>query len=51
MQVLPFWFDVAGLDFTMWADPVTNLKAALVAYNEHLRFTGDDPWSAWTCKP
>lgn len=50
MQVLPFWFDVAGLDFSMWADPVTNLRAALVAYNEHLANTGDG-WSAWTCKP
>jgi len=50
MQVLPFWFDFAGLDFSMWADPVTNLRAALVAYNEHLANTGDG-WSAWTCKP
>lgn len=50
MQVLPFWFDVAGLDFSMWADPVTNLKAAKVAYDSHLSDFGD-PWSAWTCKP
>jgi hypothetical protein len=50
MQMLPFWFEVAGLDRAMWADPVTNLKAAYVAYVEHERITGD-PWSAWTCKP
>ena len=50
MQVLPFWFDVAGLDFGMWADPVTNLKAAKVVYDSHLADFGD-PWSAWTCKP
>ncbi|MBK7724095.1 MAG: lytic transglycosylase domain-containing protein [Dehalococcoidia bacterium] len=50
MQLLPFWFDVAGLDRAMWADPVVNLKAAYVAYIEHERAFGD-PWHAWTCKP
>ncbi|MGE3073141.1 MAG: lytic transglycosylase domain-containing protein [Dehalococcoidia bacterium] len=50
MQILPFWFDAAGLDFSMWADPVTNLKAAKLVYDSHLRDFGD-PWSAWTCKP
>ncbi len=50
MQILPFWFEVAGLDFGMWADPVTNLRAAKVVYDSHLADFGD-PWSAWTCKP
>ncbi|MGE0599642.1 MAG: lytic transglycosylase domain-containing protein [Dehalococcoidia bacterium] len=50
MQVLPFWFEAAGLDLSMWADPVTNLKAAKVVYDSHMADFGD-PWSAWTCKP
>ena len=49
-HLLAFWFDVAGLDRAMWADPVVNLKAAYVAYIEHERAFGD-PWHAWTCKP
>jgi len=50
MQVLPNWFEFAGLDKAMWWDPVTNLKAAYAAYREHERYSGD-PWSAWTCHP
>jgi hypothetical protein len=50
MQVLPNWFAFAGLDAALWYDPVTNLTAALAAYNEHTRFSGDG-WSGWTCQP
>lgn len=50
MQVLPMWFDYAGLDINMWHDPVTNLRAALAAYKDSERFRVD-PWGAWTCNP
>lgn len=50
MQMMPLWFEPAGLDPLLWHDPVVNLKAALFAYLEHDRITGD-PWGPWTCKP
>jgi hypothetical protein len=50
MQMMPFWFTSAGLDPNLWSDPVTNMKAALFAYQEHER-DHVDPWGPWTCKP
>ena len=50
MQVMPFWFGVAGVDFAHWADPVTNLKVALVVYQTRIAELRD-PWSAWDCQP
>ncbi|WBL37187.1 transglycosylase SLT domain-containing protein [Tepidiforma flava] len=50
MQVIPLWFDYAGLSFEQWADPVANLKAALAAFR-YSEAQGHKPWSAWSCKP
>lgn len=50
MQMMPFWFSAAGLDSAQWSDPVTNMRAALFAYQEHER-NHADPWGPWTCKP
>lgn len=50
MQLMPFWFDVAGIDRANWSDPVSNLKVALVAYQAGLA-ESKDPWAAWDCKP
>lgn len=50
MQMMPFWFPLAGLDPEMWSDPVVNLRAALFAYHADLD-QGREPWAAWTCKP
>ncbi len=50
MQMMPFWFAEAGLDGANWADPVTNMRAALFAFQEHER-AHVDPWGPWTCKP
>ncbi|MCX7617815.1 lytic transglycosylase domain-containing protein [Tepidiforma sp.] len=50
MQVIPLWFEYAGLSFEQWADPVANLKAALAAFR-YSEAQGHKPWSAWSCKP
>lgn len=50
MQVVPLWFEYAGLDFSRWADPVTNLKAALAAFR-YSEERSHAPWAAWSCKP
>ncbi len=50
MQVVPLWFEYAGLDFSLWSDPVANLKAALAAYR-YSEERGHAPWAAWSCKP
>lgn len=50
MQMMPLWFGPAGLDAEMWADPVTNLRAARFAYLENELKYGD-AWGPWTCKP
>jgi hypothetical protein len=50
MQVMPVWFKEAGLDLSMWADPVTNLRAAKVAYDYSVREWGNG-WVQWTCRP
>jgi hypothetical protein len=50
MQVVPLWFDYAGLDFGLWSDPVVNLKAALAAFN-YSEARGHRPWAQWSCKP
>ncbi|MFN8617097.1 MAG: lytic transglycosylase domain-containing protein [Dehalococcoidia bacterium] len=50
MQMMPFWFTAAGLEPSQWSDPVTNMRAALFAYQEHER-NHADPWGPWTCKP
>jgi hypothetical protein len=48
--MMPFWFTAAGLEPSQWSDPVTNMRAALFAYQEHER-NHADPWGPWTCKP
>ncbi len=50
MQMMPLWFTAAGLDINAWSDPVTNMRAALFAFQEHER-NHADPWGPWTCKP
>ena len=50
MQIMPFWFREAGVDFATWADPVSNLKVALVAYHAGIA-ESKGPWSAWACQP
>lgn len=50
MQLMPFWFDIAGIDRANWADPVSNLRVALVVYQDGIA-TSRDPWSAWECVP
>lgn len=50
MQMMPYWFTSAGLDPNQWSDPVTNMRAALFAYQEHER-NHAEPWGPWTCKP
>ncbi|MEP7216448.1 MAG: lytic transglycosylase domain-containing protein, partial [Anaerolineaceae bacterium] len=50
MQVMPFWFRVAGIDMANWSDPVSNLKVALVAFRTDIA-ESKAPWSAWDCKP
>ena len=50
MQVIPLWFEYAGIPFERWADPVANLKAALAAF-QYSEAQGHSAWAAWTCKP
>jgi len=50
MQVIPLWFEYAGIPFERWSDPVANLKAALAAFR-YSEAQGHSPWAAWTCKP
>lgn len=50
MQLIPAWFDVAGIDFALWTDPVANLRAAWSAYQADVE-AGAGPWAPWTCKP
>lgn len=50
MQVVPLWFEYAGIGFDQWADPVANLRAALAAFR-YSEEKGHSAWSAWSCKP
>lgn|GEM_PF-4885136 len=50
MQMMPSWFEDAGLNIDLWWDPVVNLKAAWHAYETTVRL-GIDGWGPWTCKP
>lgn len=50
MQLIPLWFEAVGLDFSTWSDPVSNMRAALAAYQSDIA-SGSPAWSAWTCKP
>ncbi len=44
MQVMPWWFDRAGIDISRWSDPVANLTVAKFVYE-------GSGWSAWSCSP
>jgi hypothetical protein len=50
MQIMPFWFAFAGEDLAAWANPLVNLRVALVAYRYDIAL-GLAPWAPWTCKP
>ncbi len=50
MQMVPNWFDYAGVDFAHWTDPVTNLRVAYAAYQYDIS-KGNAPWTQWVCRP
>ncbi len=50
MQIMPFWFGVAGVPLAQWADPVTNLSVAKFIHDRQVNH-GRDPWGPWACKP
>ncbi|MEX2080080.1 MAG: lytic transglycosylase domain-containing protein [Dehalococcoidia bacterium] len=50
MQIMPFWFDVAGVPLAMWADPASNLGVAKFIHDRQVNH-GRDPWGPWACKP
>lgn len=50
MQVMPFWFEIAGVELAQWSNPLANLRVALVAYEADLG-AGRAPWAAWQCLP
>jgi hypothetical protein len=50
MQLVPNWFDFAGVDFARWTDPVTNLRVAYAVY-QYDSSKGHAPWHQWVCKP
>lgn len=50
MQVVPLWFSYAGVPFSEWSDPVSNLRAAHAAYLYDLN-RGYERWTQWQCKP
>lgn len=50
MQLVPSWFDYAGLDFAQWTDPLVNLRAAYAVYLYDIQ-RGNAPWQQWVCQP
>lgn len=50
MQVYPLWFNYSGIDISLWADPVVNMRVALVAYQYDMA-NGHEPWTQWQCRP
>ena len=46
MQIMPPWFESAGVPLSSWTDPVANLAVARYVYNH-----GGGSWSAWGCSP
>lgn len=50
MQLVPNWFDYAGVDFALWTDPVVNMRVAYSVYNYDLS-RGNAPWYQWVCQP
>ncbi len=50
MQMVPNWFDYAGVDFAHWTDPVANLRVAYAAYRYDIS-KGNAPWTQWVCRP
>lgn len=50
MQLYSLWFDYGGIDPALWADPVVNMRAALVAYQYDMDH-GYQPWTQWQCRP
>ena len=50
MQLVPNWFDYAGVDFALWTDPVVNLRVAYAAYQYDIG-RGNTPWQQWICQP
>lgn len=50
MQLIPAWFEATGTDFSLWSDPVTNLRVALFAFATDVEY-GNGAWGPWSCKP
>jgi hypothetical protein len=50
MQLVPGWFDFAGVGFAEWTDPVVNLRVAYAVF-QYDASEGHAPWHQWVCKP
>jgi hypothetical protein len=50
MQIMPFWFEVFGVDVSLAFDPATNLQVAYYIYQNDLK-NGYSEWASWSCKP
>jgi len=50
MQVYSLWFNYGNIDLSLWADPVVNMRVALVAYEYDIA-NGYEPWTQWQCRP
>ncbi len=50
MQLIPYWFEATGTEFSLWSDPVTNLRVALFAFASDVEY-GNSAWGPWSCKP
>ena len=48
-QLWPLWWDYAGVDAGLWADPVANAKAAYAVYLYDIG-RGYAPFTQWTCR-
>lgn len=49
-QLSPLWFDYAGVDIELWADPMVNARVAYLVVEYDLAREWD-PWAQWECKP
>ena len=49
-QLNALWFRYAGVDVSLWSDPLTNARVAWVTYNYDLS-RGQRAWQQWSCKP
>lgn len=50
MQLMPPWFESAGVDLENWSDAVSNLRVARYVYDYEVA-QGHSGWAAWACAP